>query len=230
MNLLRAAQTSIGAKMVMAVSGLFLILFLISHMVGNLQVFGGPDLINGYGHKLRTVPGLLVVARMGLLFLLILHVAAAVRVTRANRAARPEKYAMQKAQVANYAARTLFLTGIMIFLYVIYHLAHFTGHVVHAQYITGPDGHGYFDVYTMVVGSFQNPYIAWAYIIAMLMLFSHLSHGIASFIQTLGFSHPRYNTQIRMIGPVTAAIIVIGFILVPLSVQLGWVSMATGGH
>lgn len=216
--------------MVMAVSGLLLIFFLIAHMIGNLQVFGGPDLINAYGHKLRTVPGLLWVARIGLLGLLVLHVFSAIRVTLANRAARPEKYALQKSQVAGYAARTLFLTGFLIFVYAAYHLLHFTGHMVHTQYIQGPDGHGYFDVYSMVVGSFQNPWIAWAYIFAMLMLYSHLSHGIASFIQTLGFSHPRYSAPIRWVGPVTSAIIVIGFILVPLSVQLGWVSMATGGH
>ena len=230
MNLVRAALTSIGAKMVMAVSGLLLILFLVAHMLGNLQVFAGPDLINAYGHKLRTVPGLLVVARVGLLTLLVLHVTSAIRVTLANRAARPEKYAMQKAQVAGYASRTLFLTGSLIFVYAAYHLVHFTGHQVHTQYLTGPDAHGYFDVYSMVVGSFQNPFIAWAYIVAMLMLYSHLSHGIASFIQTLGFSHPRYSASIRWIGPITSAIIVVGFILVPLSVQLGWVSMATGGH
>ena len=229
MNLVRAAQSSIGAKSVMAVSGLLLILFLIAHMVGNLQIFFGPELINAYGHKLRAIPGLLWIARGGLLVLLVLHVSAAIRVTLANRAARPEKYEAQRAQVANVAARTLMWSGILIFAYVIYHLLHFTTHTVHTGYIKPLDAHGYFDVYSMVVGSFQNPAIAWPYIVAMLMLFSHLSHGIASFLQTLGISHPRYtNSPLRLIGPLVAGFIVIGFIAVPLSVQLGLVKMGGG--
>ena len=230
MNLARAARTSIGAKSVMAVSGLLLILFLLAHMLGNLQIFFGPELINAYGHKLRAIPGMLWVARIGLLTLLLLHVDAAVRVTRQNRRARPEKYEVQKAQTANVAARTLMWSGILIFAYVVYHLLHFTTHSLHAGYIKPLDAHGYFDVFSMVVGSFQNPFIAWAYILAMLMLFSHLSHGIASFLQTLGISHPRYTTSgLRFIGPVVAALIVVGFIAVPLSVQLGLVKMTTGG-
>jgi len=230
MNLVRAAQTSIGAKSVMAVSGLLLVLFLLAHMLGNLQIFFGAEMINHYGHKLRAIPGLLWVARIGLLALLVLHVSAAARVTRENRQARPEKYEAQKAQVASVAARTLMWSGVLIFAYVIYHLLHFTTHSVHTGYIRPLDAHGYFDVYSMVVGSFQNPFIAWTYIVAMLMLFSHLSHGIGSFLQTLGISHPRYSTTpMRFIGPVVAGIIVVGFIAVPLSVQLGLVKMTTGG-
>jgi len=232
MNLSRAAHSSIGAKSVMAVTGLLLILFLIAHMLGNLQVFFGPDLINAYGHKLRTIPGLLWVARLGLLALLVMHMAAAIQVTRANRAARPEKYERQQAQVASLAARTLMWSGAAIFAYVVYHLLHFTGHVVHTQYLRGNDSHGYFDVYSMVVGSFQNPAIAWPYIVAMLLLYSHLSHGVASFLQTLGWAHPRYaESGFRSIGHVVAGIIVLGFIAVPLGVQLGVVTLQmTGGH
>jgi len=229
MNLARAAQSSIGAKSVMAVSGLLLILFLIGHMLGNLQIFFGADVINAYAHKLREIPGFLWVARIGLLSLLIMHIGAAIRVTRENRAARPEKYEAQRAQVANVAARTLMWSGVLIFAYVVYHLLHFTTRSVHTGYLKPLDSHGYFDAYSMVVGSFQNPAIAWIYILAMLMLFSHLSHGIASFLQTLGISHPRYmNTPLRFIGPAIAGFIVAGFIAVPLAVQLGLVKLGGG--
>lgn len=215
----------------MAVTGLLLVLFLIAHMLGNLQVFFGPDLINAYGHKLRAIPGVLWIARLVLLTLLIVHVSAAIRVTLDNRAARPESYEKQQAQVVSVAARTLMWSGVAIFAYVVYHLLHFTGHVVHTQYLQGVDAHGYFDVYSMVVGSFQNPAIAWVYIIAMLLLYSHLSHGVASFLQTLGFTHPRYaDSGVRYFGHIVAGIIVLGFIAVPLGVQLGLVTLQTGGH
>lgn len=231
MNLARAAHSSIGAKSVMAVTGLLLVLFLIAHMLGNLQVFFGPEMINHYGHKLRAIPGLLWVARAGLLVLLLLHVSSAIQVTRANRAARPDKYEQQRSQVASVAARTLMWSGIAIFAYVVYHLLHFTGHVVHKSYLKGLDSNGYFDVYSMVVGSFGNPVIAWVYIVSMLLLYSHLSHGISSFLQTLGFTHPRYaDSGMRSIGHVVAGIIVLGFIAVPLGVQLGLVTLQTGGH
>ncbi|MFQ5599958.1 MAG: succinate dehydrogenase cytochrome b subunit [Candidatus Krumholzibacteriia bacterium] len=228
-SFVRVMQSSIGAKQVMAVTGLGLVLYVIAHMLGNLQVFLGPDALNAYGAKLHAVPGFLWGARAGLLVLLILHVIAAVRVTRLNRAARPERYVKNESQEASYAARTLMWSGVLIVAYVVYHLMHFTIRNVHTEFSHFRDAQGHHDVYRMLVGSFQNPAIAVAYVVAMVLLGMHLSHGIGSFLQTLGFAHPRYNAGIRLLGPVMAIIIVVGYISIPIAVLLGLVEMPSGG-
>ena len=234
-----ASRSSIGAKLVMAITGLGLVVFVLGHLAGNLQVFLGQEALNHYAEKLREYPAFLWVARLGLLALVALHIAAAVRVTRANRSARPQRYAKRKSQEASFAARTLMVSGVLIALYVVYHLLHFTTHDVHAGYAGHTDAQGRYemdrdpqgrhDVYSMVVASFQNPMISIVYVVAMLMLSMHLSHGIGSFMQTLGWGHPRYNRSVRLLGPVTAIVIGIGYISIPVAVLLGWVDLPGGG-
>jgi succinate dehydrogenase / fumarate reductase cytochrome b subunit len=218
----------------MAVTGIVLFLYAIAHMLGNLQVFIGQDAINSYGVLLRTFPPFLVVARTVLLLSVGLHIIAAIRVTLLNRAARPERYAVRKAQEASYAARTLLVSGVLIATYVVYHVMHFTTRNLNTTYSELHDSAGRHDIYSMVVGSFQNPAIAIAYIVAMVLVAMHLSHGIGSFMQTLGWTHPRYGT--RHLGPVIATIIAIGYIAVPVASLLGILElpagaeMAAGGH
>ena len=222
-------RSSIGAKLVMAVSGAGLLLFVIAHLLGNLQVFLGPEALNHYAQKLRAIPGLLWVFRIGLIVLVVLHVVSSIRVTILNRAARPQRYARYKPQEGSIASRTLFLSGVLIAVYVAYHLMHFTFRSVHKQYVhTGADGH--VDVYTMVIESFQNPAIAIPYIVAMVLVALHLSHGIGGFLQTLGLGHPRYSKSLRLLGPVVATLLAIGYISIPLAVLLGWVTPPMGGH
>lgn len=227
-SLTAAVRSSIGAKLVMAITGVGLILFVIGHMLGNLQVFLGPEALNHYAEKLRSVPAFLWAARIGMFVLVVLHALSSIRVTLLNRAARPQRYVKQKAQEASYAARTLFVGGVLILAYVVYHLMHFTVRNVHTQYIHEVDGH--VDVYAMVVGSFQNPIIAIAYIVAIVVVAMHLSHAIGGFLQTLGITHPRYSVNLRKLGPVVATLIAIGYISIPLFVLLGVVQLPAGGH
>jgi succinate dehydrogenase / fumarate reductase cytochrome b subunit len=229
-------RSSIGAKIVMAVTGIVLFLYVIAHMLGNLQVFIGQDAINAYGALLRKVPVFLVVARAVLLASVVLHAISAVSVTRLNRAARPKRYAVRNTLEASYAARTLLLSGILIAVYVVYHIMHFTTRNVNTAYSQLHDAAGRHDIYSMVVGSFQNPLISIAYIVAMILVAMHVSHGIGGFMQTLGWGHPRYGNGTRLVGPIVATLIAIGYISIPVATLLGWIDlpagaqMATGGH
>ena len=116
--------------------------------------------------------------------------------------------------------------GVAIAAYVVYHLMHFTFRSVHTRYVREVDGH--VDVYAMLVGSFQNPLISVVYIAAMVFVAMHLSHGIGAFLQTLGMGHPRYNRKLRLLGPVTAAVLAAGYIAIPVAVLLGLLPL--GGH
>ena len=121
-----AARSSVGAKALMAVTGVLLLLFVLAHMVGNLQIFSGPEKLNGYAAFLKGLGPLLWVMRFGLLACLVLHVWAATVVTRRNRAARPIPYEQRQDRVSSYAARTMVWSGILVLAFVVYHLMHFT--------------------------------------------------------------------------------------------------------
>ena len=224
---LDALRSSIGAKLVMAVTGIVLLLFVIGHLLGNLQVFLGPEALNHYARKLHSVPRLLWILRLGLIACVLLHILAAIRVAILNRTARPQRYVKLRAQAASWTARTLQLSGGAIALYVVYHLMHFTFRNVHTQYVHEVEGH--VDVYTMVVGSFQQPGIALVYTLSMVLLGMHLSHGIGGFLQTLGLGHPRYSKNLRWLGPVLATLLTLGYISIPVAVLLGLVAPPAGG-
>ena len=224
---LTALRSSIGAKLVMAVTGIVLLLFVIFHLLGNLQVFLGPEALNHYAEKLHSVPRLLWILRLGLIVCVLLHILAAIRVAILNRAARPQRYVKLRAQAASWAARTLQLSGGVIAIYVVYHLLHFTFRSVHTEHVREVDGH--IDVYAMVVGSFQEPSIALVYSLSMVLVALHLSHGIGGFLQTLGLGHPRYSKNLRLLGPVLATLLAVGYISIPLAVLFGLVAPPAGG-
>ncbi len=221
--LTRVAKSSIGAKWVMAVTGLMLVGFLIAHLSGNLLVFSGQEATNAYAVSLRALPfGALWILRIGLLIVFIAHVSTAFALTKANKAARPQQYACKNTIQATFASRSMMYSGALILLYLIYHLLHFTFHTVNN---TGEklDALGRPDVYTMVIEGFRQPAISFVYILSMLVLGLHLSHGIASAFQTFGVNHPKYNRLIRTAGPLVGWVIVLGFISIPVSVWLGLV-------
>jgi succinate dehydrogenase / fumarate reductase cytochrome b subunit len=207
-------RSSIGKKVVVAVTGLAMVLFLVAHMVGNLKVFIGPEAMNHYAALLRIEPEILPLARVGLLVMVTLHILATVRLTAENRRARGVAYATHAKTRSTTASRTMIFGGIAIALYVVYHLLHFTTRDVH-QALVPYDHH---NVYANVVLSFQNPLIAGVYILAQVALFFHLTHGIQSAFRTLGVSHPRYLAVTTKGGHALAAIIVLGFMSVPLAV------------
>ena len=194
-------RSSIGGKVTMAVTGLLLFGFVVSHLLGNLQLLQGPDKINGYAKWLHDLGPLLWVARIGLLAIFVLHVVTAMRLSRQNKAARPVPYAKQDTVQATMASRSMLLSGVTLLVFLIYHLLHFTFGVTNAEhYAAKAAGAGGHDVYTMVTKSFGVPAIAIAYAVFQVVLFLHLSHGIQSMAQTVGFHHARYTKMIKTVS------------------------------
>ncbi len=216
-------SSSTGKKFLMGFSGLILVAFIVGHLLGNLQIFLGPEALNRYSAFLKGAGELLWVARIGLLVMAAVHVWTAVSLTLANRAARPVGYAEKTYIKASYASRTMHVSGLIVLAYLVYHLLHFTFLRVHPQYGHFTDALGRPDVYRMVVSSFQQPGIALAYIAANLLLGMHLSHGLYSMGQSLGFVGPRTRAKLRFLAPALGYGIFTAYAAIPLSVWLGWV-------
>jgi succinate dehydrogenase / fumarate reductase cytochrome b subunit len=209
--------SSIGRKLVMAVTGLVLFGFVIGHLVGNLQVYQGPEKLNHYAELLRSLGPLLWVARITLLVAVGLHIWAATALTLANRRARSVGYESWTPQASTYASRTMRWSGVIVLLFVVYHLLHFTfgPRAVHPQFIPG-------DVYHNFITGFQNPLVSLFYILSMLALGLHLYHGAWSILQTVGASHPRLDAVRQGAAAVVAALIVLGNVSMPVAVMAGW--------
>jgi succinate dehydrogenase / fumarate reductase cytochrome b subunit len=214
----RYFKSSVGAKHIMAVSGLLLSLFVFAHMLGNLQIFIGQEQLNAYGKSLQDLKGLLWVARIILLLLVIAHVLSALRLVVLNKAARPVRYQVYKPRVTPFYKRVMPWTGLIVLAFIVYHLLHFTvGAVQHDSYVLA-DAKGRHDVYRMVVIGFSSVPVAISYIVAMALLCFHLSHGVTSMFQSLGLNHPKYNGFFDKAGPVFAIIIFVGNTSIPLAV------------
>jgi len=222
------AKSSVGAKFVMGLTGFILFGFVLVHMLGNLQIFLGPDAINSYAAFLKSNGELLWPARMVLLVAVLLHIWSGVRLTTLNKAARPQAYQVKKWRKATFTSRTMFWSGITLLAFIVYHLLHFTLGVAHPEFSQLTDLQGRHDVYAMMVHSFQVPGISASYIIAMLSLGLHLNHGASSMFQSLGLNSSKYNCMLRAIGPVFSIVIVLGNISMPIAVLLGWVTLSGG--
>ncbi len=213
-------RSSIGQKVVMAVTGLVLYAFVIGHMLGNLQIYLGPKAINAYGEFLREFlhgQGIWI-ARGGLLVATALHIWAAVVLTLGNWSARPRGYRVFEPRESTYASRTMVWSGPIIALFVLYHLAHFTWGTAHPDFIPG-------DVFHNVVVGFQNPFVSAFYILAMLALGLHMYHGFFSLLNTLGFSHARKPAVRNTTALALAAVVVAGNISIPVAVMAGLVHL-----
>ena len=213
----------------MAVTGLMLFGFVVMHLLGNLQLLQGADKINSYAKWLHDLGPLLWIARITLLAVFVLHVATAIRLSRANSAARPVAYQRPNTVQASMASRSMVLSGFSVLAFLVYHLAHFTFEVdaitPKFERLTDVDGAQAKDVYEMVTTSFANPAIAVAYAAFQLVLFLHLSHGMQSLAQTLGLQHKRYTPMIKTTSYALALAIAGGNMLLALSVQLGLVEV-----
>src|SRR5438876_2256120 len=200
-------RSTLGLKIVMALTGLVLFAFVIGHMIGNLQVYVGAEARNAYGAFLRRFGhgGALWAARALLLLSVLLHVWSAWRLTRLSRAARGIGYREVRHRESTYASRTMRWSGVILLLFIVYHLMDFTFGVraVHPEFVHG-------DVFHNVVTGFQNPLVSAFYILAMLALGLHLYHGAWSFLQTLGLSHPNYNHLRRPFATLITVVVVVG--------------------
>lgn len=223
MSLGTTLKSSIGAKALMAITGIVLVLFVIGHMVGNLQVFLGPDQLNHYAHTLQSLGPILWIIRLVLLTTLVAHIWSAVVVVRMSVTARPVAYQKRKDLATGFAARTMLVSGIVVALFIVYHILHFTTGTIdmagsYGQQLANGEGA---DVYKMVVEGFQHPLTTLVYCLATVVLCLHLSHGVSSLMQTLGFRNDSNASCIDKIGPVLAIIILIGNLSMPLAALTG---------
>jgi len=218
-------KSSIGKKILVALTGIILLLFLPGHLIGNLLVFLGPDAINAYGVWLHELAhgGAVWIARFGLLAAFGLHIVLTIQLTAANRAARPH-YAFPGTIQASGSSRIMIWSGLTILAFVIYHLLHYTVRI--AQDFSGPaymttlEGEEVFNIHKMIIDGFSAPLVSIFYIIAITLLCSHLSHGFASVFQTLGIRSSKTNEFIKKLGWAYALVIWIGFLSIPVAIWI----------
>jgi len=207
-----------GKKAVMAVTGVILFLFVLFHMIGNLQVFEGPEQLNFYGFALRRFPEALWGARVILFLAVVLHIWASVQLAIRKKQARPDGYSKRDNIASDYASRTMYWSGPIVLAFIIFHLLHLTTGTIEpgGRFVEG-------DVYHNVVVGFQVWYVSAWYIFAMILLGLHIRHGAWSMFQSLGLNHPRHTPILKKAAAVFAIVIVAGYISIPLSVLLGLV-------
>jgi succinate dehydrogenase / fumarate reductase cytochrome b subunit len=218
-----AKTNSVFKKVVMAVSGLVMLLYLIAHVVGNLKVFAGRESFNSYSEWIRTVgepavpnQTVLTIVRIVLLVAVIAHFWAAVSLWRQAKRARPEGYVTKKAVAQSYASRTMRWGGVIVLLFIIWHILDLTVGAVN------PDGTDT-TPYDRLVASFSNPFITAFYVLALILLGMHLRHGIWSATQTLGQSNKRRERTVNAFAIAFSTALIAGFLLVPFSVLFGLV-------
>lgn len=207
-------DSTIGKKIVMAVTGLIGVGFVIGHMLGNLLVFQGAQAFNDYAHFLRSTGGALWAARAVLLVAVILHVIAALQLTRRANAARPVGYARREPQVSTLAARSIRWGGVLLLVFIVYHILHLTLGTVHPEFLEG-------DVYRNVLVAFRNPFVVAFYVLAMAALALHLYHGAWSSMRTLGAYRPDVHPLRRRLPVLIAIVVAVGFAITPLAVLFG---------
>ena len=210
-------KSVVGRKVFMAITGQCMVLFAVVHMLGNSSIFIGPDGINAYAQHLHDLGPLVWIFRAGLFAFVAIHIFYGIQLTLENSAANPKLYAVKKQLEVTFASSTMIWTGVLMMLFIVYHILHFTARVT-PGIVKGVDALGRYDVFTMVVSAFKNGGIAAIYIVAMCALFLHLSHGIQSFFQTMGWNTDRTQCTISTIGKAIAFILLAGYAVIPLSI------------
>lgn len=227
MNIANLYKSSVGKKFIMAATGLALFLFVLLHLIGNLQIFLGREAINRYGHFLQSNMEVIWPARIGLLVLVFLHIWSAIRLSAENKAARPQPYAQHEVVAASYASRTMLMSGLIILAFIIYHLLHFTVqtkevNLLGTDFRMLEDAQGRHDVFAMMVRGFNQPAVSIFYIIGMFLLFLHLSHGLGAMFQSLGWKSHAYAPLIARFAAVVSWLIFLGYISIPIAILFGY--------
>lgn len=221
----RFYSSSIGKKIIVALTGVVMLLFLAGHLLGNLLVFKGPDAINAYGKMLHSLGSALYVIRFGLLAAFVLHIVATIHLVQQNRAARPVTYGCPATRRASGASRTMALSGLVVLSFVIYHLMHYTWGVLNNYYDpTNLRYHlpnGEHNIYNMVVDGFRWVPASLFYIVSISLLSLHLSHGFSSAFQTLGLTTPGTRSFLDLVGKAYAIGIWLGYLSIPVAVLFG---------
>lgn len=232
MNLLGSLFTSsIGKKLLMAVTGLVLFGFVTGHLIGNLQIFLPPEKINAYGHLLESLGTGLWLIRGLLLACVVIHIWVAIQLTLENRAARPQGYGVEHTNRATLASRVMARTGLVVLAFIVYHLLHFTIRMQHPEWSEHSyrlaNGTMVRDVHAMVVQGFGSAGVSFFYLLAVGLLSYHLSHGIGSMVQTLGLKNERWTGGLERFGIAYCWAYFLLNAAIPLSV-LGWMPGLSG--
>lgn len=213
-------NSTVGRKVVMAVSGIFLMLFLIVHLGGNLTMFVGADLFNSYAHHLESLGPLLYVAEFGLLAIFLFHVVSAFKVHAEKQRARPDAYDVHASKGGKskmtVASKSMIYTGFILLLFIPAHIWMFKFNGGTAHPTTELHGQQVKDLYTSVVTAFKNPVIAFGYAAVMLLLGLHLRHGFWSSLQSLGAMSPKCSPFVYGLGLVFALALAGGFLVLPI--------------
>ncbi len=220
-KLLLFYQSAVGKKAVMAVTGLIGFGFVIGHMLGNLQIFLGPEVMNAYGLKLHETPALLYGTRIVLSLAVVLHIVAAAQLIGMNRAARPEGYAKLSPVASSYASRTMRWSGPILAAFIVYHLLHFTIGSAHPHFVYQDALNTIPAPYENAVRGFSNPVVSLFYIVSMILLMLHINHGAWSLFQSLGLNHPRYTPALRTLARAASMLLLIGNCSIPIAVLAG---------
>ena len=213
--------------MIVAVTGVVLIVFVIGHLLGNLQIFLGPDWVNSYAEHLRELGPLLWAIRIFLLVNVLLHIFYTISLAIENRRARPVRYKRKDNVKATFASRSMALSGLIVLAFILYHLAHFTVRVTDPRFLLlKADPLNRYDVYSMMVYGFQNIYVSAFYVVGMFLLALHLSHGTSSFFQSLGLNDEKLTPKLAAAGRILAWLIFIGYTSIPVAVLLHFITAA----
>ncbi len=219
---MRLFSDSIGRKAVMAITGLLMVLFVVGHLLGNLSIFAGPDGLNSYAEHLHALWPVVWITRVVMGVAVLLHLVLSIQITLENSQAKPEKYARTNHLRATFASKNMIWTGVIIGAFVAYHLLHFTFRVT--PDVAAFTGEVPGNVFGMVTTALSRTFTGLVYVVAMVSLFLHLSHGVQSSFQTLGLSNatllPRYTTA----GKVAAFIFLVGFGAIPVAILAGFLA------
>jgi succinate dehydrogenase / fumarate reductase cytochrome b subunit len=220
-------HSSVGRKMVVAITGVVLILFVIGHLLGNLQIYLGPEWINAYSQHLRDLGPILWMIRAFLLASVILHIYFTILLAIENRRARPEAYRDRNYVKASWASRHMVVSGLVVLAFIVFHLLHFTARKFNPQFpLLKLDPLNRYDVYSMMVYGFQNVYVSAFYVVGLFLLTLHLTHGSSSFFQSLGLNNQRLTPKLAIGGRIFAWLLFIGYVSIPIAVLLGFIKPA----
>ncbi|MBW2476704.1 MAG: succinate dehydrogenase cytochrome b subunit [Deltaproteobacteria bacterium] len=222
---MQLTQSSVGRKIIMAVTGIVLVAFVCVHLLGNTSIFVGADAINAYAQKLHSLGPLVWVFRLVMLAAFVIHIFFGIQLTIENKAATPEANVQVKRQKTGFAAETMVISGLVLLAFVIYHLLHFTVRVTNPEIYVPMGDQGMVDVYYMVVMGFQAVLPVAVYVVAMGFLFLHVSHGFQSFFQTLGLSNDKSLPITMDISKVIAVVLLLGYISIPVLIVAGLVKI-----
>ena len=213
--------------MIVAVTGIILILFVVGHLLGNLQIFIGPDWINGYSQHLHDLGPLLWLIRIFLLLTVAIHIYVTIQLAIENRRARPEPYIDRQYVKATFASRHMLMSGLIVVAFIIYHLAHFTVRITDPRFaLLKLDPLHRYDVYSMMVYGFQCYLVSGFYVLGLFLLALHLSHGSSSFFQSLGLNDKKLAPRLALGGRIFAWLLFAGYTTIPVAVLLGLVKPA----